>query len=106
MNRIFVGLTGASGAIYGILTAYAIYFPRTEVLLMFIIPIKIRVLVIAFIGISLFSSIFGTYEGIAHLVHLGGAVFAFLYIYRVWRLRDFVKDLQHRWRRRRFKRIQ
>jgi len=101
-----IPVIGASGAVYGILTAYAVYFPRTEVLLMFVVPFKIRNLVLILIAISLFSSIFESGQGIAHLAHLGGAVFAFLYIYRAWRIREFVADLMHRWRRRRFKRIQ
>ncbi len=97
---------GASGAIYGVLVAYALYFPNTEVLLWFVLPIKIWVLVVIWIGITLFFSFFNaTGGGIAHLAHLGGIIFAFLYVGRFWRWRpqSFIKELKYRWRRRRFK---
>ena len=63
---------GASGALYGLLVAYAVYFPQTEVLLWFILPMKMWVLVSLWVGISLFYSVFGSGGGIAHLAHLGG----------------------------------
>lgn len=97
---------GASGALYGLLAAYALYFPNTEVLLWFVLPIKIWVLVTVWIGISLFYSVVGQANGIAHLAHLGGAVFAIAYVLRVWRVKPLWADLRYRWRRRRFRRIQ
>jgi membrane associated rhomboid family serine protease len=97
---------GASGAIYGLLVAYAVYFPQTEVLLWFVLPMKMWVLVTLWVGISFFYSVFGTGGGIAHLAHLGGAVFGLAYTLRLWRPLPVIKDLRYRWRRRRFKRIQ
>jgi len=97
---------GASGALYGLLVAYALYFPDTEVLFWFVLPVKIWVLVTVWIGISLFYSVVGQGGGIAHLAHLGGAVFGAAYVLRVWRVRQFWTDLRYRWRRRRFRRIQ
>jgi membrane associated rhomboid family serine protease len=100
-------VVGASGAVYGLLAAYALYFPHTEVLLWFILPIKIWILVLIWVGISLVFSIANSpSDGIAHLAHLGGAAFAFLYVKRVWRIGDFARELKYRWRRRRFRRIQ
>lgn len=100
-------VVGASGAIYGLLAAYALYFPHTEVLLWFLLPMKIWVLVLIWVGISLVFSISNPAAGgIAHLAHLGGAAFALLYVKRVWRVGDLVRDLKYRWRRRRFRRIQ
>jgi membrane associated rhomboid family serine protease len=61
---------------------------------------------VIWIGITLFFSFFNaTGGGIAHLAHLGGIVFAFLYVGRFWRWRPgtFIKELKYRWRRRRFK---
>ncbi|HNW59505.1 MAG TPA: rhomboid family intramembrane serine protease [bacterium] len=77
---------GASGAIYGVLAAFALLFPDRPVtlLLFFILPVtvKAKYLVALFIGISLFSgiesSLFGLQDGIAHLAHLGGALTGFL----------------------------
>lgn len=100
-------VVGASGALYGLLAAYALYFPQTEVLLWFVLPMKIWVLVLAWVGISLLLSIASpSAGGVAHLAHLGGAVFALLYVKRVWRLGALLKELKYRWRRRRFRRIQ
>jgi membrane associated rhomboid family serine protease len=100
-------IIGASGAVYGVLTAYALYFPRTEVLLWFLLPMKIWVLVLIWVGISLFFSLTDpSGGGIAHLAHLGGAVFAFFYVTRFWRPGGMFRDLRYRWRRRRFKTIQ
>lgn len=101
-------VVGASGAIYGLLAAYALYFPQTEVLLWFVLPMKIWVLVLIWVGISLVFSVSSAPSGggIAHLAHLGGAVFAFLYVKRVWRLGELAREVKYRWRRRRFRRIQ
>jgi membrane associated rhomboid family serine protease len=99
-------IIGASGAIYGLLVAYAVYFPQTEVLLWFVLPMKMWVLVALWVGISLFYSVFGAGGSIAHLAHLGGAVFGLAYTLRLWRPIPVIKDLRYRWRRRRFKRIQ
>ena len=96
---------GASAGIFGLITAYALYFPNTEVLIWFVLPVKVWVLALVWGGIALFYSVFGSGGGIAHLAHLGGAVFALLYVQRIWRFRSFASDLKHRWRRRRFKRI-
>ncbi len=101
-----VVVIGASGALFGLLAAYAVYFPHTEVLLWFLLPLKMWVLVSLWIGISLFYSVFGSGGGIAYLAHLGGAVFGLAYTLRVWKPGPLLKDLQYRWRRRRFKRIQ
>ena len=79
---------GASGAIYGVLVAFAVLFPDRIVtlLLFFVFPIqlKARHLVALFIGISIFSGIqgqiFGMNDGVAHLAHLGGALIGFILI--------------------------
>ena len=99
-------VVGASGALYGVLTAYALYFPKTEVLLWFLLPVQIRYLVIVWVGISLFYSVFGSTDGVAHLAHLGGAVFAFLYVQKIWRVSGLISDIKYRWKRRKFRRIQ
>jgi membrane associated rhomboid family serine protease len=76
-----IPIVGASGAIYGILTAFAVLFPHRIItlLLFFIFPVqlKARTFVLIFIGISLAlgfqSQVFGTADGVAHFAHLGGA---------------------------------
>ncbi len=76
---------GASGAIYGVLVAFAVIFPDRIVtlLLFFILPVSLKAkhLVAIFVGISLFSGIvgiFGKSDSIAHFAHLGGAMVGYL----------------------------
>ena len=78
-------MLGASGAMYGIMLAYALYWPDDVVLLYFAFPIKIKYLMI-FIGVfTFFASISGEVAGaggshISHVTHLGGLIVAFLYL--------------------------
>ena len=74
-----VGLTiGASGAIWGVMIAFAMYFPDRYILFWFLIPIKAKYL-IAFFFIIEFLSI-GNASLIAHLAHVGGALTGLIYI--------------------------
>jgi len=77
---------GASGAIYGILVAFAFKFPDVELIFMFIpFPIKAKFFIPAIVALDLFSgltgfSIFGSFGGggIAHFAHVGGALVGYL----------------------------
>lgn len=90
---------GASGAIYGLLVAFAFMFPNAELALMFIpVPIKAKYFVPGIVLLDLFSgvtgySIFG--GGIAHFAHVGGAFFGFLMMW-YWKKNQFN---QNRWDR-------
>jgi membrane associated rhomboid family serine protease len=76
---------GASGAIFGILLAFGMLFPRrTIVLLIPPIPMPAIVFVILYAFLELFSGVFGTDQGVAHFAHLGGMVGAYLTL-RHWR---------------------
>ena len=86
---------GASGAIYGLLTAFAFMFPMAELGIMFIpIPIKAKYFVPGIIAIDLFlgfkgSSLFGAGgTGIAHFAHVGGAITGFLMMW-YWKKNQF-----------------
>jgi membrane associated rhomboid family serine protease len=76
-----IPIIGASGAIYGILLAYGWLFPNRLIYIYFLLPIPAKYLVIIFGLIELFSSIEGTGGGIAHITHLGGLLFGFLYMF-------------------------
>jgi len=77
----FIPVIGASGAIYGILLAFAWLFPNRPILLLFFpVPIPAKYMVILFGFIELYSSGGGAGGGIAHLTHLGGLVFGFFYL--------------------------
>lgn len=70
-------ILGASGAIYGILLAFAVMFPRQQILVFLVIPIEARFLVAIFGVISFVSAVTGA-QGVAHAVHLGGLVTGFV----------------------------
>ena len=100
-----IPIIGASGAIYGILVAYAMLFPNRLVYVYFLIPVKVKYLVIFLVVIEFLS----TYraDGVAHFAHLGGALFGFLYLrYNLkWRLRKWsISDLVQRLREERMAR--
>jgi membrane associated rhomboid family serine protease len=66
---------GASGGVFGLLLAYAIYFPNNRVYFLLVpFPIKARVFVFIYAAIELFLGVTGTQEGVAHFAHLGGLV--------------------------------
>jgi membrane associated rhomboid family serine protease len=66
---------GASGAINGVMVAYAWLFPNSLVYLYFAIPVKVKYVVIAYFLIDLFGGINpGAGDNIAHFAHVGGAI--------------------------------
>src|SRR5262245_19050654 len=72
---------GASGALYGLLLAFGMYFPRRMVVLIFPpIPMQARVFVIVFGALELFLGVTGTADGVAHFAHLGGMLGGWLVI--------------------------
>lgn len=83
---------GASGAIYGILVAFAMFFPDAKLMLLFVpYPIAARYFIPFVVALDLFSgvtgiSIFG--GNIAHFAHIGGGLVGFL-IMLFWRKRSF-----------------
>lgn len=89
---IFAGITGsfyptvgASGAVFGLLLAYAYYFPNNRLMLLFLpVPIPARIFVVVYGVLELYLGVTGTQAGVAHFAHLGGLVGGFaLLIY--WR---------------------
>lgn len=76
---------GASGGVFGVLLAYALYFPHTRIMLLFPpVPLPARVFVILYAVIELFLGVTGTQQGVAHFAHLGGMIGGFLLL-RFWR---------------------
>jgi len=94
MGAYLGNVVGASGAIYGLLVAFAFMFPNAELALMFIpIPIKAKYFVPALLLIDLYlgvsgGSLFGGSSGIAHFAHLGGALVGFLMMW-YWKKTQF-----------------
>jgi rhomboid family protein len=76
---------GASGGIFGLLLAYALYFPnRTVILLIPPIPMPARVFVLLYGALELVLGVTGSEAGVAHFAHLGGMLGAWLLV-RYWR---------------------
>lgn len=69
---------GASGAIYGLLLAYAVYFPNRRIYMYFLFPIPAKYFVLIMGAISFYSSVSDTNGGVAHATHLGGLLVAYL----------------------------
>lgn len=74
-----VVLVGASGAIYGVLLMFAVFYPYSVIFIFGIIPVRAPILVILYAIIELSSQVFGMGGNIAHLTHLSGLLFAYLY---------------------------
>jgi rhomboid family protein len=70
---------GASGAIYGLLLAYALYYPDRPVLLALLFPIPAKYFVMIIGAIAFYSS-FGATGGVASATHLGGLIVAYFYL--------------------------
>lgn len=97
-SGIYYSLTvGASGAIYGLLLAWAMYFPHRVILFWGIFPIPARIFVLIMGAIAFLSSFGGPGGGIAHVAHLGGLVVGYLYL-KSLRGRP-LDELRYRWLR-------
>ena len=74
--RVF--LLGASGAVYAVLFAYAVCYPRSMIYLWGILPVPAPILVLIYALIEVFSGFFST-SNVAHFTHLFGFLVALLY---------------------------
>jgi membrane associated rhomboid family serine protease len=82
LNRPTVG---ASGAIFGVLLAFGVLFPNTQLMLLFPpIPIKAKYFVLIYGAIELYLAVTAPNSGIAHVAHIGGMLFGYLLI-KYWR---------------------
>ena len=71
---------GASGAILGVAVAFAMFWPDAELIVFPIpVPIKARTLVIGLVALDLIGSRLWPGDGIAHIAHVGGALFGYLF---------------------------
>lgn len=77
-NEPLAPTIGASGAIFGVLIAFAMVFPNRYIFLYFFIPVKAKYLIIGYILLELYAVPQG--GSVAHLAHLGGALAGFIYI--------------------------
>jgi membrane associated rhomboid family serine protease len=90
-----VVLVGASGALYAVMLLFAVLYPYAVVYVFGLIPMRAPLLVAVYFVIELVSQLTGLNGGVAHLTHLAGLLFAYLYCLVRLRLNP-VKE----WRRR------
>jgi len=83
---------GASGAVYGVLVAFAFMFPNAELMMLFFpVPIKAKYFVPLIIVGDLFFGFSNVNTGIAHFAHIGGALIGFIMMW-YWKKNQFNKN--------------
>jgi len=71
---------GASGAVLGVAVAFAMFWPDAELIVFPIpVPIRARTLVIGLVALDVIGSRLWPGDGIAHIAHVGGALFGYLF---------------------------
>ncbi len=85
LNTIFhpgmpTATIGNSGAVFGVLLAYGLLFPDRPIFLYFIFPVKAKWFVLGMGVVEFVSSLSGPGSGVSHVAHLGGMLFAILYL--------------------------
>ena len=76
---------GASGAVLGVAVAFAYFWPDAELIVFpFPFPIKARTLVIGLVVLDIIASRVWPNDGVAHLAHVGGALFGFIFFRAQW----------------------
>jgi membrane associated rhomboid family serine protease len=84
-NLLNTPTVGASGAIFGVLLAFGVLFPNTQLMLLFPpIPIRAKYFVMIYGGIELYMAVTQPGSNIAHAAHIGGMIFGYILI-RYWR---------------------
>lgn len=98
-------IIGASGAIYGLLLAYGLTYPNRIVYLNFLLPLKVKWLVLIMGAMAFLFSIGGSEPGVASVAHLSGMVVGYLYLKgKGWldKYRYFNEQRQHEQLKRQF----
>lgn len=81
-------VVGASGALFGVMVAFAMLFPKRVIILLFPpIPLPAPLFVVLYAAFELYAGVTGSMSGVAHFAHLGGLVGGFL-LMRTWRPRS------------------
>lgn len=84
-NIIAVPMVGASGAIFGVIAAFATLYPEAKIGIMFIpVPVKVKYVLPIVIVVSIGLGVTGNVGGIAHLAHVGGAIVGFI-LAKIWK---------------------
>lgn len=73
-------VVGASGAVYGVLLSFALFWPQERIYIWGVLPVPAWLLATLMVFGSLYSGITGSQSGTAHFAHLGGLAFGFAFI--------------------------
>ena len=85
VTGMFYPTVGASGGVFGLLLAYAMYFPNSRIMLLFPpIPMPARTFVLVYAAVELFLGVSNAQGGVAHFAHLGGLIGGFALLHH-WR---------------------
>jgi membrane associated rhomboid family serine protease len=95
---------GASGAVYGLLMAWAMLFPDRQILFMFIFPLPAKIFVLIIGAIAFLSAASGPGGPVANLTHLGGLLVAWIVLGGPRNMRLTVRYHLSRWRMERTRR--
>lgn len=89
-------MIGASGAIFAVEIAFALYFPNSTVIFYFF-PIKAKYLAMLFTGITIFNCIISNSGNVAHFAHLGGIIYGFLFVRYSYSVFEYLgkRQIQH-----------
>ena len=80
-----VPMIGASAAVLGVLLAYTLMYPDQQVLIWFVIPVKMKVLLWLLVAVDLIGAVGLLRGNVAHFAHLGGLLFGWIYLKQDWR---------------------
>ena len=89
----YAAIIGASGAVFGVMLAFAYFWPRDQILIWGILPVEARVMVIAMTIMAVVFGFTGAQSGVAHFAHLGGFVGGWLCL-KVFERRSDAKKWQ------------
>ena len=95
---------GASGAVLAVILAYGLQFPERIVLLYFVIPIKVKYLILIIIAFEFFATLTMSGSSVSYIGHLSGMLIGFVYLKRKLLTRAFARWLKQRMERRYFDR--
>jgi rhomboid family protein len=95
-NAFVIPTVGASGAIYGVLLAYARYFPNRPIYMYFVFPIPAKYFVMIMGAIAFMAAADGAGSGVAHTAHLGGLLVAYLYL-KNGRRANLIAEIKYRY---------
>ncbi|HJU72493.1 MAG TPA: rhomboid family intramembrane serine protease [Gemmatimonadaceae bacterium] len=87
----YAPIIGASAGVFGVMMAFAYYWPNEPILIWGVLPVPARVLVIITTLLALWSGLGGVRSGVAHFAHLGGYAGAYLYLRWLERARTAFK---------------